>query len=636
MITIKDDLKYPFGFLLTREKFNNKYNWHEFSINEELTLYYSNSNEFFELQYNKSQIIVLGYFFDIRNGDLSKNAIIKNLIMSRQSNYNDFLENLSYLSGRFLLILNANEEIRLFHDVAGLKAVCYYKGKGRLVIGSHDTLINEAMEHKLKKLYNNPKEVSFSSHTRFESVEKLIPNMSLEITTAKIERYYPVGKYSVRSKEEIRRELISYLNETVKWLNKSNYKLLLSLTGGGDSKMSLAILKPLIHRLETFTYLKDTTNESNFVKKTFQNDKEIVDSIVNNLNLNHKFIEISSDESTDLSVIETIKHNVFSNHHYNLANDYYRIYGGENYLHIRSSALFNIGKYIFPFESINVEDWDVETIAKYVQKWTNIEDEADNNKHVSNLLDYAQLENFYNYNPLELLFLSYRLIQWHGGVVGESDIAFDTILLLNARKIVDLILSYPIEDRHKNKLFVELIDQLWPILNYWDINSPNNLQSKYLSTASQLKKYKKINSNLSGLSELGLKLIKTSSTQPERIYQKITNGGFLFKFSNNNIKKKESYELYINFLNYDVREGLQFKLRFYYNNPNGRDKITVKSNLFKKPRDIIDLYGEHVFQIDKLSEQKDLYINIEHHSPSSLASWVNASRLWIGDFKFVN
>ncbi|MFD2131552.1 hypothetical protein ACFSKI_10070 [Pseudogracilibacillus auburnensis] len=77
-------------------------------------------------------------------------------------------------------------------------------------------------------------------------------------------------------------------------------------------------------------------------------------------------------------------------------------------------------------------------------------------------------------------------------------------------------------------------------------------------------------------------------------------------------------------------------MRFYYNNPNGRDKITVKSNLFKKPRDIIDLYGEHVFQIDKLSEQKDLYINIEHHSPSSLASWVNASRLWIGDFKFVN
>ena len=50
--------------------------------------------------------------------------------------------------------------------------------------------------------------------------------MSLDINTRKLERFYPRKNYSIKSKEEIKTELKFYLNETVKWLNNSNYKLL--------------------------------------------------------------------------------------------------------------------------------------------------------------------------------------------------------------------------------------------------------------------------------------------------------------------------------------------------------------------------------------------------------------------------
>ncbi|GFZ91313.1 hypothetical protein GCM10010978_32450 [Compostibacillus humi] len=512
--------------------------------------------------------------------------------------------------------------IKIFNDMASLRTVFYHENY--MIIGSHDSLINEALNNKLKQVYTHPNEISFSNLTRYESVRKLIPNMSLEINSGKLERYYPLSAFESKPKAEIKEEIISYLNETVKWIESSTYKPLLSLTGGGDSRMSLAALKPIIDKIETFTYLKNTSNENDFVKRTFENDEKIVTDIVHNLNLNHKFFSISTKTNTKLKNV--IKQNVFSNHNLNLAIDYLNRYGGQGFLHIRSTALFNVGKYIFPKETLKVQKWDIKNIAYYLKKWTNIKDDQENEQCLSNLIKYAQLDNFYNHNPLELLFLSYRLIQWHSGVVGESDIAFNTMLLLNSRKVVDLMLSYPAEDRYNNELFYELIQELWPILNYWDVNNPTNLAQKYKTLDKQLKQLIKTNNKIL------LSLINSSTSQIEPIQSLYKDNGFLFKVSNQNITSNDFYRININLSNLDLKGKIRLKIRFFYRNPKGKGSIFVKSPFLKETRDILQLYGTHEIQIDNTLENNDFFIEIQHKKSTNSQSWVEASSIWIGDF----
>jgi hypothetical protein len=318
-----------------------------------------------------------------------------------------------------------------------------------------------------------------------------------------------------------------------------------------------------------------------------------------------------------------------SEHNLNLAFDYYKIFGEKNYLHIRSTALFNIGKYIFPAGSLKIINWQVKDIAKYVKKWTKIEDETKNIAHLEHLLDHAQLDNFYNYNPLELLFVSYRLIQWHSGVVGESDISFNTMLLLNARKIVELLLSYPVEERFENKLFIELVEELWPVLNYWDINSTQTLKTKYDS----------INDDLNIIKESTRKmfrsLITTSSTQSLDVDICNAGYGYLLKFSELEISENDNYKLLLDFSNFDKEDEIEFKVEFFYNNQKGRDRIFVNTNTKFLNGDILNYYGINIVnvKIKDLEADKKLNIQITHRNSTQTKSWVEASRMWIGEFK---
>lgn len=616
-----DELKYPFGFLLTKREFNNRYGWEEYHIDEEWVLYYDTRNEFTHFESDSIEVTALGYFFDIRNGLLDRSSIAKKIITSKRMSYHNFLDELSYLNGRFLLILKHGNETLLYHDVAGLRAVCFHLNEP--IIASHDTLINEVMNNKLRQIYLNPSEISFSDKTRFQDVHKLIPNMSLDINKRTIKRYYPLTNYEEKSKSEIKNELLFYFRETVKWLKSTDYKLLLSLTGGGDSRTSLAILKPIINGIEVFTYLKDTSNSNEFVKKTYKNDEQIVASIVKNLNLNHKFFYISSNDQTNEKVIETIKHNVFSSHSLNLANDYYNMYGNKKYLHIRSTALFNIGKYIYPKSSLKINSWQTKNIAKYLGKWTNISDEEERIDYIKGLITHAQLDNFYNYNPLELLFLSYRLIQWHSGVVGESDIGFNTMLLLNSRKIVDLMLSYPIEERAENKLFIDLIDELWPILNYWSINSMDTMADKYKKANEEVQKHKEVNKKLLH------SLIDTKTTQSSSPECIPCEKGYYYKFKKQ-ISKNDYYIVRIKLSKLDTDLSLRFKIIFLNNDPNKKDRIIVTSNLFKEDKDIIDLYGEKEFVIKGYELNRDIYLKVQHLYADDSAE---DSKVWIGDFE---
>ena len=72
--------------------------------------------------------------------------------------------------------------------------------------------------------------------------------------------------------------------------------------------------------------------------------------------------------------------------------------------------------------------------------------------------------NFLVQHPMFKKYLEHRMAAWHSLVLLESDIAFDTIAIINSREIFNLAMSIPKEVRIKNELINAIINMNCPSL----------------------------------------------------------------------------------------------------------------------------------------------------------------------------
>ena len=185
------------------------------------------------------------------------------------------------------------------------------------------------------------------------------------------------------------------------------------------------------------------------------------------------------------------------------------------------------------------------------------------------------------------------------------------------------MLSYPIEERAENKLFIDLIDELWPILNYWSINSMDTMADKYKKANEEVQKHKEVNKKLLH------SLIDTKTTQSSSPECIPCEKGYYYKFKKQ-ISKNDYYIVRIKLSKLDTDLSLRFKIIFLNNDPNKKDRIIVTSNLFKEDKDIIDLYGEKEFVIKGYELNRDIYLKVQHLYADDSAE---DSKVWIGDFE---
>ena len=75
-------------------------------------------------------------------------------------------------------------------------------------------------------------------------------------------------------------------------------------------------------------------------------------------------------------------------------------------------------------------------------------------------VDSTNMLNISGYDPLDLYYWELRMGSWLGNISQESDIAFDTHILINSREIVRTLLSAPLSDRVLMNTYHELISQI--------------------------------------------------------------------------------------------------------------------------------------------------------------------------------
>src|SRR5699024_1076038 len=120
------------------------------------------------------------------------------------------------------------------------------------------------------------------------------PNLSFSFKKKHFNRIFPRQEYKNLNTDNIIESINLYFKNQIKWLDNNYEKVYLSLTGGFDSKVSLALVKPIIKKVMTFTYMYKDFDNKNYkemtqYRKIYYRDKYIVDKLVDNFLLNHKY-----------------------------------------------------------------------------------------------------------------------------------------------------------------------------------------------------------------------------------------------------------------------------------------------------------------------------------------------------------
>lgn len=475
-------LKYRRGYVISDKNIRppNK-NWKKFKINN-YYIYFDPINETSYIEKRNHCIFVLGTIIDISNGGLNREEILNNLLNKLFKSKNDFYDYLDHLSGRYLILFCDGIDCYVLNDATGMRSVFYSRKK--TIIGSHCELVQEYVQSDLSTIVDREWFGKYTNYhlpghyTPYQDIFFLTPNTKLRLSDKKIIRFFPRKPLEVTNVNHSAELISEYVNNQLTNLVNMNKKLLLSLSSGIDSRLSLAFTKKFLDKFTFFTYYKRGSGPLSKGEKTLQVDVEQVSDLATQLNLNHHIITLSTnklDEKIPRDFIEIMRKNTFTHHSFELAKIYCEKFGDE-YLHIRSNVP-EVGRLSYKPTRNKYKKFNLESMVHaYSYKALN-DDKV--KKAFSNFCNDTQFDKIFNYDPFNMMYWEYRMGVWQSQVLLESDVAHDTFSYFNARKILSLFLSIPITDRKNNKLFYAIISRNWPVINYWKINEVGTMDDVF-------------------------------------------------------------------------------------------------------------------------------------------------------------
>ena len=573
----------------------------------EYNLHYSNDMDITVLEENGDQLIALGYMLDIRNGDLTDIEILKNLSVS-----NDIDRELDYINGRYVLIVNKKNAVTVFTDASALLPVNY--AKEHKVISSHDILIEELL--KLNNIEVKPlrEELKGSfDFTRYESIFKFNPSLKLDINTWEFNRYYPDSEIIRKDVNSVMKEIVIYFNEMIKWLKNRDNKIILTLTGGYDSRVSMALTNSFSEKVEYITYLHpNLARLSERAQEIYDIDMYVTKTIGTNLNVNHTMVDLAdynlkgNERKNALQTLQTA-------HSFSLI-DYFRNERKFNKaIHIKSTV-YGMGKSDFPLKK-NHNPNTYDEMSDFIHGVL---------KEAVKLPDYSIIVNEYYKRNLhsegvgkgrhyfEIFHLESRMGNWHSNVTQETDPELLDFIFVNTRRIIDLLQSPSIQERKDKILYKKLINKYWPALLFIGVNE------KTINVD-----YDKIGLNNQYIN--GLKIYELNNLQLERNEDNTfiikpdsefvgPQNQYVFKAKNNTHKPKPLH------------------IKSIFNKESGRKYINVKimklDNKTFKSIDIVDLYEGYEVTLEPFQE---LMIRIDYNHVFNKGSWQQAGRIEIRD-----
>lgn len=395
-----------------------------------------------------------------------------------QESADALLDVLDVLGGRYVVLTGDGEDVVLRQDALGMRSVCFSPKAG--LAASHPHLLNDVVAHPLRASRSSRASILHAwGRTPYLGVEALLPNHELHLTDWRVRRFYPRRPNPYREMtEEARLSLFRRRwSRQMEELAARPEKLVMSLTGGADSRTSLALTWDHLQELSLFTYTT-AHRQDDLRSESLARDERIVEKLRALLpDARHSYFR-AEDRSSTLTPeqSEVVSRNTYRSHGAWLLPHYLREFSGQEHIHLRGFG-FEVGRAYWHVAEDNSTPASLEALylhrtakAKPAEPW------AERREAFRRGFRRWQYDaDLHDVHMRDLYYWEMRMGRWGAEVLNETDIAFETCVLLNVRSLLEMSLALPIEDRRTGYFFAELINASVPLLNFFGKNDDRNL-----------------------------------------------------------------------------------------------------------------------------------------------------------------
>lgn len=416
-------------------------------------------------------LVLIGHVYNPWTGISDENLILRQLGHELGDDIQGLLPRLDELSGRFALLIVSGDSISVFHDCAGIQSVYYHQNGKEVTISSHSSLIADIhgmeVSDSIQSLVSSPFYSIGIRHlpgikSPYDGVYLLTANTYLQAVPGnlRIHRYFPREPVRSVALEDATEIIADILVQSVRLLCGKS-KLAVSLTGGLDSRMTLAATRGQGDRVTYFSYSSTPEEEA---------DAAFAAKLCEALRLPHETYRIPTTLERDID----------------------RVFA--QIVHRNTAGVRNPSEYIksiylsreFPPDTIEIKSTVSEIGRKFYCKKLGVKSMPSHltPRMMSNLykriafdrklltyVDEAFEEftaitrfghDFMNYDQDDMFYWEHRLSAWQSLVVQDSDYSRDTTMLFNNRKLQQIFLGVEVEHRMSDRLQRSIVAHLWP------------------------------------------------------------------------------------------------------------------------------------------------------------------------------
>ncbi len=467
---------YARGFCITTEDiFLDGYpfwgRWNRYKLNSNFSVYSDARKPVHIFQELSKTFFIVGHAYDPFSGKVDETEILESLAAA-----NDFWHEINNLTGVFCIGWVENDQIVFTNDAAGQQMVYYGIINNQCYVTSHARLVADhcglRQDEYIVRLVNYRFYHFFGmvlpgDLSPYKELKRCQCNFSVCISknNVALKRFWPIEKIKNSGNEEEYRanisEIADILHKTMaliseKWKKR---KPAISVTGGMDSKTTLACANGIYDGFQYFSYISTPDEKV---------DADAAHTLCDKLGLEHRIYEIPEDDSSfdDFEMMREIFSFNSGSIGYNNRNDVrkrlYFIKQSDFDVEVKS-WVDEIGRARY-HKKYNKSNFPAKPTARYltsfykaflhnrklVKETDQVFEDYMNTYWADDVLDYIPWwDLFYwefEWNAAEGLFLT-----------SELDFAYETTIPYNNRRLLERMLSVPLQKRIDDRIQHDVI-----------------------------------------------------------------------------------------------------------------------------------------------------------------------------------
>lgn len=396
------------------------------------------------------------------------------------------------LGGRYAVIASNERGTWVYHDAAGTRAVYYDVGSGN--VGSHFDMLERLCVHRPSRP-NRIETLRLDLRNRYTThpeILSLLPNHRLDLQRATQERFF-LNQPNLAKSQNFETKVCTVMNSWESQLTQAfrqTSEVGLSITGGWDSRLLLALANKFTNSLTSFTYTYAGASSGAPPQSKWDESMKLDHDIVNRLHpflpARHTFITKpeNGQGAWRAANISTLRRNSEGVHGQWLLSDYMTLFKSRSSLHYRGN-LVGLGRLIGA-QPDSLEDphgrlgnlvknraskkSDPHSLALGIHGGTEVREQYEAVHTDYELTDVWYWEN--------------RLARWYAQLLNETDVAFETFTPFNTRRIIDSFLALHPADRKDGLMQWELIYRGNPYLTFFAANAMGDLYRSHVSNGN--------------------------------------------------------------------------------------------------------------------------------------------------------